>query len=144
MFLPGSRWDGQSRNQNPVPGTVDYNRQAGKGGTTEAEATPSHSVPKQHDPIWPVSYLLSLSHRSHAHNADTCMQGFPNIICPAFCSASAVFTSFLTIPEPIRPQINTNMQPCTNICTLMLPCCPPNSFIIRFIPCWCCFTSVHS
>lgn len=84
-----------------------------------------HTESQLTETAWPDMGCLAftLSHRPHTHNADTCMQGFPDIICPAFCSASAVVTSFLVYPPypaPIWIQINTNMQQCSNICTLML------------------------
>lgn len=90
MFLPGSRWDGQGHNQNPVLRRVDYNRQVGK--ETQATTTISHRVLKQHWPIRPILFLLS--HRPHTCYADTCTLGFPDIICPALSSASALVASF--------------------------------------------------
>ena len=90
VFLPGSRWDGQSRNQNLMPGRVDYKKQV--GNKAEAENTLSHSALKQH------GLAFMLSHRPHTRNADTCMQRFPDIICPAFCSASTPLTSCPRLP----------------------------------------------
>lgn len=54
---------------------------------------------------WPdmACLLFTLSHRPHTCYADKCMQGFPDIICPAF-------GSFLPYPAPIWIQINTNIQ----------------------------------
>lgn len=88
-----------------------------------------HTESQLTETAWPdmarLAFTLSLC-RPHTHNADTCMQGFPGIICPAFCSASQV-TSFLVSPPPhththatpVLIQRNTNVQPYTNICMLM-------------------------
>lgn len=54
--------------------------------------TLSHSVLKELWPGWPV--LFSLSHRPHTGYAETCTQGFPDIICPALSSASVLVASF--------------------------------------------------
>lgn len=53
--------------------------------------------------IWPILFLLS--HRPHTCYADTCTQGFPDIICPALSSASALVASF---PCLRSTSMNTN------------------------------------
>lgn len=95
-----------------------------------------------------LAFTLCLC-RPHTHNADTCMQGFPGIIYPAFCSASQV-TSFLVSPPP-PPHTHTpglyrykETQMCSHKQTYACSCScyRSNSFITRFIPCWCFLASV--
>ncbi len=66
-----------------------------------------HTESQLTETAWPDMGCLAftLSHRPHTHNADTCTQGFPGIICPAFRSASALVTSFL---PPLQPHMDTN------------------------------------
>lgn len=74
-----------------------------------------HTQSQRAETAWPdmACPLFTLSHRPHTCYADTCMQGFPDIICPAF-------GSFLPYPAPIWRQINTNIQLYTNTCMLTL------------------------
>lgn len=82
--------------------------------------------------------VLTLSHRPHTRYADTCTQGFPDIICPGLLHC---FSASLISPRQTSTRTDTNKhkRAAVHKHKHKHSYCRPNSFIIRFIPCWCCF-----